>query len=58
MSKKKKETSEEYIVQSPFRDVNDFSISYEAGDDVSHLEQERLDELISKGLVKGPGEEE
>ncbi|MBO9660063.1 MAG: hypothetical protein J7527_14680 [Chitinophagaceae bacterium] len=39
------------IVLVDFRDKKDFSILYEVGQDVSHLSEERLEDLRSKGLV-------
>ena len=51
MGAKKKEDGAGYVVASPFRDKNDFNLAYNIGDDVSHLDEARLAELIGKGLV-------
>lgn len=51
------EVTEGYIVTSPFRDRNDFNKSYEIGEDVSHLEEEILNSLVSRGLVDAPKED-
>lgn len=41
-----------FIVVSPFRDRDDFNKEHKVGDDVSDLDQDRLEDLISKGLVE------
>jgi hypothetical protein len=60
MAKKKSdESGNSYLVNQPFRDKDNFDILYEVGADVGHFEQERLDELVEKGLiVKGDEAEE
>lgn len=50
--KKKEEISGNgYLVITEFRDKNDWNILYSVGQDVSDLDDERLLELIEKGLV-------
>jgi len=39
-----------YFVTSPFRDKSDFSKLYNIGDDVSHFDAERLENLVKNGL--------
>jgi hypothetical protein len=58
MAKKKTEDQPGtgYLVIQRFMDKGDSSIIYEVGDDVSHLEEDRLSELVSKGLIES-GEE-
>lgn len=41
-----------YLVISPFRDKDNFSIAYNIDDDVSHFDEERLQDTIGKGLVE------
>lgn len=41
-----------HFVAAPFRDRDDFTKEYNIGDDVSHLGEGRLEDLISKGLVE------
>jgi hypothetical protein len=48
---KKKEEGGSYKVVAPFRDKANWDLSYEVGQDVSDLGEERLLELIEKGLV-------
>ncbi|WP_285011207.1 hypothetical protein [Pedobacter faecalis] len=40
-----------YKVVAPFRDKDNWDIAYEVGQDVSDLTQERIAELVEKGLV-------
>jgi hypothetical protein len=47
-SKKKKK----YVVVTPFRDINDFSIEHREGKDVSHFDKGRLTKLVENGHVK------
>ncbi|MEO6522241.1 MAG: hypothetical protein ABIN91_11225 [Mucilaginibacter sp.] len=49
---KKKTEGVGYKVVAPFRDKSDWNIYYEVGQDVSELSQDRLDELVEKGLVE------
>ncbi|RZM22430.1 MAG: hypothetical protein EOO88_29480 [Pedobacter sp.] len=53
MAKKKEGEGEGYVVASPFRDKDNFDLAYEVGQDVSHFDQARIDELVEKGLVSG-----
>lgn len=46
----------EVTVLKEFRDIEDFSKIYKAGSVVS-LKDERAEELISRGVVKGQGED-
>lgn len=53
---KQQETKEQsgakkHLVVAPFNDINDFSISYQKGDDASHFDAERLASLKEKGLI-------
>ena len=48
---KKKPEGNGYVVAQPFRDKSNWDISFEVGQDVSDLPQDRLDELVEKGLV-------
>jgi hypothetical protein len=41
-----------YTVVSSFRDINDFSLEYTEGVDVSEMDKTRLDILVEKGLVE------
>lgn len=41
-----------YVVVTSFRYAEDFNKSYVPGEDVSHLDARRLEELKSQGLVK------
>lgn len=40
-----------YTVVKSFRDKNDFDTVYKEGDDVSHLESDRLEHLLNIGYV-------
>jgi len=42
----------DYVVVTAFRSLNDFNKSYNPGDDVSHLDEARLKDLIGLGLAK------
>lgn len=55
---KKKEDGAGYKVVAPFRDKDNWDISYEVGQDVSDLSQDRLDHLVEKGLVSDGTEKE
>jgi len=48
---KEQSGAKKHLVVNPFNDINDFSIVYSVGDDVSHLDAERLAKLIELGLV-------
>ena len=48
---KEQSGAKKHLVVTPFHDINDFSISYEKGQDVSHLDDDRLALLKQKGLV-------
>lgn len=48
----KSEKAGGYIVKSAFRNINDFNIVHEVGDDVSDFEAERLKVLEDAGLVE------
>lgn len=50
-AKNKKGKGSKYIVATPFRDINDFSKEYVAGEDVSHFDAERLERLVKNGHV-------
>lgn len=52
MAKKQEKPIGGYVVVSPFRDINDFSKAYEEGEDVSHLSDDRLLDLLEKGLIE------
>jgi hypothetical protein len=54
MAKKKSEgqPGSVYLVAQRFVDKDNFSKAYEVGEDVSHLDETRLEDLISKGLVE------
>jgi hypothetical protein len=41
-----------HVVVNEFRDAEDFNTIHEAGKDVSHFEQSRLEKLVSLGLVE------
>ncbi|RZJ88734.1 MAG: hypothetical protein EOO20_12850 [Chryseobacterium sp.] len=41
-----------HFVASSFRDIKDFSKEYKVGDEISDLDAERLEGLVSKGLVE------
>jgi hypothetical protein len=51
-SKKASEPKDRYIVTQQFRDIVDFDVQHNVGDDVSNFDQRRLDELVEGGLVK------
>jgi hypothetical protein len=55
---KKKSGEESFKVIAPFRDKDNFSVAYEIGQDVSDLSEDRLLELIEKGLVSNADEPE
>ena len=40
-----------YLVVSPFRDIEDFSLQYNVGDDVSHFDNARIEKLLSQDLI-------
>lgn len=46
-----KATKSGFIVKSEFRDKDDFNLIYEVGQDVSHLDAERLESLVALGLI-------
>ncbi len=46
-----KARKKKYIVKSEFRDIDNFNLIHEVGDDLSHLPKERLDRLEQLGLV-------
>lgn len=52
VKQEEKETVVKHVVIKPFNDVNDFSIAYNEGDDVSHFAPERLEYAIGVGLVE------
>jgi hypothetical protein len=41
-----------HVVSTEFRDKHNFSKLYAIGEDVSHLDEDRKADLLSKGLVK------
>jgi hypothetical protein len=41
-----------HIVTSEFRDKDDFTKTYHVGEDVSHFDDERKADLVSKGLAQ------
>lgn len=47
-----KAAAPKYIVVQTFRDIQSFSTVYAEGADVSHLDAQRLESLIEKGLVQ------
>jgi len=57
MAKKKSEEAV-YKVVAPFRDKDNFNLAYEVDQDVSHLSEDRLLELIEKGLVSNEESED
>ncbi len=46
------EREEGHTVIVEFRDINNYDVLYEVGDNVDHLPSERLQDLISKKLVE------
>lgn len=59
MAKKKADVQPDgsYRVVQKFRDKDDYSKSYEIGDDVSHFDDERIEDLVSRGLIKSGAKE-
>lgn len=53
---KKKDEEAVYKVVAPFRDKSNWDVAYAAGQDVSDLSDERLLELMDKGLVSDGSE--
>lgn len=49
---KSKQPGKSYLVVKEFRDKDKFELIHEVGADLSHLPEERLADLVSKGLVK------
>jgi hypothetical protein len=49
---KSKQPGKSYLVVQEFRDKDNFDLVYKVDADVSELPEERLADLISKGLVK------
>ncbi|WP_426291979.1 hypothetical protein ACN9ML_18270 [Dyadobacter endophyticus] len=47
-----------HTVLKPFRDIDNWDVEHNPGDDVSHFPQARLDSLIERGLVQGEVETE
>jgi hypothetical protein len=41
-----------YTVIQPFRDINNFDKLYELDEEVSHLDADRLQTLVEKGLIQ------
>lgn len=50
--KQGKESKSKYTVVSPFADKDNFSKTWEVGDDVSHFDEARLADCVNRGLVK------
>lgn len=48
----KKKEAPAAVVLAPFRDKNNFDLAYTEGQDVSHLPEDRLSELVAAGLVR------
>lgn len=44
--------ADKFTVVSDFRDKTNFDKVFSKGDDVSHLDKARLQDLVTKGLVK------
>lgn len=57
-SKPKAAVKATHVVTTRFRDKHNFSNEYNPGDDVSHLDEDRLNDLIKKGLVSKSDEED
>lgn len=47
-----KDKKKSVVVLQEFRDINDFSITHEVGDNVSHFDENRLEDLRNKGIVE------
>jgi hypothetical protein len=40
-----------YVVAQQFRDKNDFSKTYEVGEDANDFDEDRIADLLEKGLI-------
>ena len=50
--KRGRSSNQSFKVVTRFRDIHNANVVYEAGTDVSHFEEERLEKLVELGLVE------
>ncbi|MCZ4244974.1 hypothetical protein [Pedobacter punctiformis] len=48
----KEQPGDKYLVVQEFRDKDNFNLHYNEGENVSHFPDDRLKELVEKGLVE------